>query len=111
MESLLSIVLGMEAGVLLFVTIYLFGAKVLEPGVAWGAGLASVVVVSLLAGLQRHQWAVIAGAVVQLGLIALGILAPAMFVIGAIFAAIWLWCYVKARSIEKMRAAASTSVE
>lgn len=110
-ESLLSIALGMEAGVLLFVTIYLFGARVLEPAVAWSAGGAAILVVGLLAGLQRYGWAVVAGGAAQLGLIALGFLAPAMFVLGAVFGAIWLWCFLKARSIERMRAAASASVE
>jgi len=105
-ESLLSIVLGMEAAVLVFVMLFLFGFKVLDPATAFVGGGIAVVLVGFLAGQQRHQWAVWAGGVVQVGLILLGFLTSAMFILGAAFAALWLWCFFKARSIERARAAA-----
>lgn len=102
-ESLLSIVLVMEAAVIFFAALVVFGLHVLAPLPALlGGGIALVVLVAL-AGLQRWAWAVYAGAVAQLGLILLGILTPAMYVIGAVFAALWVYCFVRSRQIERRR--------
>ncbi len=106
-ESLLSIVLGLEAAVLFFVTLVVFGLKILEPLPAFLGGGIAILVFALVAGLQRYRWAVGVGAVLQLGLIALGVLTPVMFLIGAGFAAFWLWCFLRARQVEQARASAT----
>ena len=106
-ESLLSIVLGMEAAVLFFFTLVVFGLKILEPAPAFIGGGGAFVLVLLLAGLQRHRWAVWAGGAVQLGLISLGLLAPVMLLLGAGFAALWLWCLLRGRQVDRARASAS----
>jgi len=100
-ESLLSIVLVMEAVVMFFATLVFFGLHLLPPAQAFLAGAASIVVLALLAGLQRWAWAVYLGAAAQVGLILLGILSPAMYVVGGVFAAVWLYCFLRSRQIER----------
>jgi hypothetical protein len=108
-ESLLSIVLGLEAAVRFFLTLVVFGLRILPPVPAFVGGAIALVVLAMLAGIQRWTWAVYLGAVAQLGLIALGILTPVMYVIGAGFAALWLYCFLRSRQIERQRRLAAES--
>jgi hypothetical protein len=102
-ESLLSIVLLLEAILLFFVTLVVFGLKILSPAVAFGGGAAFVVVILVTIALLRWPIGVAIGWVIQLALIALGLLTPIMYVIGAGFAAFWIWCFVRARQIDAKR--------
>ena len=52
-------------------------------------GLAAVMVVA--AAVQRRSWGIAVGSVLQLCFVLTGVLLAAMFVVGAIFAAIWLY--------------------
>ena len=102
-ESLLSIVLLLEAILLFFVTLVVFGLKILSPALAFGGGAAFVVVILATIALLRLPIGVVIGWVIQLALIALGLLTPIMYVIGAGFAAFWIWCFVRARQIDAKR--------
>lgn len=110
-ETLLSIVLGMEVAVLFFASLVLYGLKVVDMVPAFVAGGIAMVIVILLAGLQRHQWAVVAGGIVQIGLVALGFLLPVLFLVGAGFGLFWLWCFRRGGQLEKEQAARSASLE
>jgi hypothetical protein len=99
-ESLLSIVLGLEAALLFFVTITAFGLKAVPPAVAFGGGSALFVILLLAAWLMRYPWAIWLGWALQVALVALGFLMPLMFFIGAGFAAIWVYCFVTARRLD-----------
>ena len=99
-ESLLGIVLILEAVVLFFATLVVFGLNALPAAVALGGGAAFIVVLFALAALQRYAVAVWIGAVAQLALIATGVLTAFMYVIGAGFAALWVFCFLRARQIE-----------
>jgi hypothetical protein len=93
MRRLCSSVLAMEAVLLLLMIV---PAKVLEhvsggTAAALGGGLALVAV--LLAGVvgkPKMGWALVAGSLLQLGIIASGVILPAMYFIGAIFAVLWV---------------------
>ena len=107
-ESLLSIVLLLEAFVLFFAALTLFGLKVLEPAFpAWvalvGGGVAILVFLATTAVL-RYPLGVVIGWVLQGLLFALGILAPLMFVIGGGFALLWIYCFIRGRRIDRARA-------
>ena len=102
-ESLLSIVLLLEAILLFFVTLVLFGLKTLSPPVAFGGGAAFVVLILLTIPLLRRPVGVVIGFAIQLGLIALGLLNPVMYVVGAGFAAFFIWCFVRGRQIDRKR--------
>lgn len=106
-ESLLSIVLVIEAVVLFFAGLVAFGLKVLEPVLpAWVAlPAAAVLILVLLAttAVLRWTWGVVLGWVLQAGLIALGILMPTMYIVGAGFALLWIYCFTRGRRIDASR--------
>ena len=102
-ESLLSIVLLLEAILLFFVTLVVFGLKILSPALAFGGGAAFVVVILVTIALLRWPIGVAIGWILQLALIALGLLTPIMYVIGAGFAVFWTWCFVRGRQIDAKR--------
>jgi hypothetical protein len=110
-ESLLSIVLALEAVLVFFVTLVAYGLKVVSPGVAFGGGAVLFVVLILAGRLTRYPAGVWFGWVLQVVLIAIGVLIPLMYFVGALFAALWIYCFVRARIIERQKAefAAATS--
>jgi hypothetical protein len=107
-ESLLSIVLLLEAFVIFFASLTLFGLKVLEPALpAWAAlvaGGVAILVFLATTAVLRYPWGVVIGWVLQGVLVALGILAPLMFVIGGVFALLWTYCFIRGRRIDRARA-------
>jgi hypothetical protein len=102
-ESLLSIVLGLEAVLVFFVSMTAFGLDVLPAGAALGGGAALIVVLLVAGRLLRYPAAVWLGWVLQGVLIGLGILLPLMYVIGAGFLALWIFCFVKGRGIDRAK--------
>jgi hypothetical protein len=111
-ESLLSIVLVLEAFVLFFASLTMFGLKVFEPvfpaWVALPAGAVAILVFLATTGVLRYPWGIAIGWVLQAGLIALGILTPFMFVIGGGFALLWIYCFTRGRRLDRGRAATTT---
>lgn len=103
-ESLLSIVLGLEAALVFFVALTLFGLDVLSPFAAFGGGAAFVILLLVTAALLRYRWAEWLGWALQVALLALGLLLPELFVAGAIFVAIWVYCFVTGRKIDRRNA-------
>ncbi len=106
-ETLLSIVLVLEAAVLFFATLAINGLTDIPTGTVIGGGVAAIVVFVVVAMLQRFAAGVVLGGVLQVVLIASGFLVGAMFVVGAVFAGLWVWCLVRARRIEESRRSAA----
>lgn len=104
-ESLLSIALALEAIVVFFVTLTAFGLKALEPVPAFVGGAALMLALVLTARLVRYPWGVWLGWVLQVVLLATGILLPVMFFVAAIFVGIWIFCFVKGRQLDAAKAA------
>ncbi len=102
-ESLLSIVLGLEAVLMFFVTLTAFGLKAVPPVTAFAGGGGLLIALVLTAGLLRFRWGVWLGWVLQAVLVATGILLPVMFFIAAGFVAIWVYCFIKGRQIDRQR--------
>jgi hypothetical protein len=103
-ESLLSIVLVLEAVLVFFVVLVVFGLKILPPAVAFGAGAALLVILLLDSLLVRWPVGVWIGWVLQAVLVAAGILLPLMYFIGAIFLAIWIYCFITGRRLDRRNA-------
>lgn len=80
-------------------------------GTALGVGLGLAVACFVVAGMLRSEAGYAAGWVVQVAAVALGVLVPAMFVLGGIFAALWATAYLLGRKIETERAAAHAAYE
>lgn len=103
-ETLLSIVLGLEAALVFFIALTVFGLDLLPPAVAFGGGVAFIVVLLLAATWLRFAWGVWLGWVLQVALLALGFLLPALFVSGAIFVGIWVYCFVVGGRLDRRNA-------
>ena len=92
-RQLCGTVLGMEAVV---IGLAILPAIVLEhanPALAGGLGGALAVCALLIAGMVGRPgkgWALLAGTILQLLVIAAGVIVPAMYVLGVIFAVLWV---------------------
>ncbi len=104
-ESLLSIALLLEAVLVFFVVMVAYGLKVLPPGAVFGGGALLVVLLLVAGRLAGRSAGVWLGWVLQAALITIGILLPLMYFIGAIFAAIWIYCFITGRRLDRQKAA------
>jgi hypothetical protein len=90
-RQLCGTVLIMEAVVIALAIVPAISLEHLRAGVAGGVGGGLAVCALLLGGLVgRRAWALWAGSVLQVLVIAAGTLVPAMYILGAIFAALWI---------------------
>jgi hypothetical protein len=102
MRRLLATVLACEAIVIALaipVAVAVLDVDGAVAGLVCG-GLAVLCVV--LAGLLRFPWAVPAGGVLQVVIIATGFMVPSMFFLGALFGALWvtgIWLGRKAENV------------
>lgn len=99
-------VLSLEAITLGLTTPVMITIADVPAGTAVAVGLGLAVVCLLLAGMLRAEWAYLAGYVVQVAAIGLGLVVPVMFGLGAVFAALWTAADLLGRKIERERAAA-----
>jgi hypothetical protein len=100
-ESLLSIVLGLEAILVFFIALTVFGLHALPPVEAFGGGAVLALLLALGTRLVRYPWGVWVGWVLQAMLVATGILLPALYIAAAFFLALWIFCFVRARQLER----------
>ena len=100
--KLVAIVLALDAFVIIFPTLAAFGLKRLEPWLAFGGGAVFFVICVLLAGLARkHAWVVWAGWVVQLALVAMGVLLLPMYIVGGLSLILWVWCLWRGAKVDR----------
>lgn len=100
-ESLLSIALLLEAVMVFFLVLVVFGLRVLAPAVAFGGGAALFALLLVDGRLVRWPVGVWIGWMLQAVLIAVGILVPLMYFIGALFLGIWIYCFVVGRRLDR----------
>ena len=96
--------LVLEAFVVLFAALVAYGLRATEPGTVWllGGGLALSLL--LAAGLLRQPGGYVVGSVLQLAVVAGGLLVPLMFVVGGLFAVLWLVSLRLGARIDRERA-------
>lgn len=104
-ESLLSIALLLEAILIFFVVMVAFGLRVLPPAVVFGGGAALFVILLVVGRLVRFAGGVWVGWALQVVLIVIGVLLPLMYFIGAVFCAIWIYCFLMGRKLDRQKAA------
>ncbi|WP_299052001.1 DUF4233 domain-containing protein [uncultured Nocardioides sp.] len=104
-------VLSLESIALALTTPVMVTLSDVPLGTALAVGLGLALVCILLAGALRAEWAYGVGYVVQAGALALGLVVPAMFFLGAVFAALWTAADLLGRKIERERAAAWAAYE
>jgi hypothetical protein len=103
-------VLGFEAIVLGLSAPVMIAVADVRPAAALGGALGLAALALVAAGLLRRPWAYGLGHIVQVGALALGLVVPVMFVLGAIFAALLVAAIVLGRRVEQAKAARSRAV-
>jgi len=103
-RALCAAMLALEAVVLALSVPVMISVEDVDTGLAVGLGIGLAVLCVLTAGLLRRRWAYLLGHAVQVGVICLGFVVPAMFLVGAMFAALWALAYLVGRRIEADRA-------
>jgi hypothetical protein len=105
-RSLASIVLGFEVIVVFLAALVLFGLQALPAAVALvGGGILCLVMLATIA-LLRFSFAYVIGWMIQAIVIASGFLNPALFFVGAMFAAMWVYCMVSGTRIDRHKESA-----
>ena len=99
-------VLCLEAIVVALTTPVMVTLHDIPVGTALATGLGLAVACLVLAGMLRSEVAYVVGWVLQAGAVALGLIVPLMFFLGALFALLWAAAYLLGRKIERERAAA-----
>ncbi|MGL5811191.1 MAG: DUF4233 domain-containing protein [Nocardioides sp.] len=97
-------VLCLEAVVIALATPVMIVLTEVATGAALGLGLGLAAACLVLAGALRSEPAYLAGWLIQAAVIALGFVVPMMFVLGAVFAALWATAFLLGRKIERERA-------
>jgi hypothetical protein len=105
-ETLGSIVLGVEILVVFLGTLVVWGLGALPPALAFGAGGAVILLAIVAAGTLRSPFGVVLGWIVQALLVASGLLMPELYLVGALFAAMWVYCMIVGGRIDRRNAAA-----
>ncbi|WP_088317162.1 DUF4233 domain-containing protein [Kineosporia sp. R_H_3] len=111
-RALAASVLGLESFVVLFAGLVAFGlARRSDGAAATGGDTRALVVCAVLAlacllgsGLLRRPWGYVLGSVLQAAVLATGFWVPAMFFLGAVFAALWVTALRVGARIERERA-------
>lgn len=88
-----STVLSLEAFVVFFATLTVFGLRrdEINPALILASGVTLSVLLVLTCAVVTKRWGIAAGWVLQLVIIACGFLEPAMFLVGVAFALTWLY--------------------
>lgn len=105
MRGMCSAMLFFEAIVLGLATPVMIAVEDVDTAVALAVGLGLALCALVVAGLLRKSWAYYLGHALQVAAIAVGVLVPIMFFIGAMFAALWFTAYFLGRRIEADKAA------
>lgn len=106
-RAMAATVLVFEALVVVFASLVAKDLTGLSTAEAVGGGAALAVVLVLASGLLRFRWGYGAGSALQALVVATGLVVPAMFVIGLLFAALWTAALVIGIKIERERAASA----
>jgi hypothetical protein len=102
-RQLCGTVLIMEAVIVGLAIVPAIALEHVHRGTAGAVGSAIAILAIVLAGLvgrPRMRWALYAGTVLQVLVIVSGVMVPAMYILGAIFTALWFTGIWLARKVE-----------
>jgi hypothetical protein len=102
-------VLVAEAFVIFFATLVAKDLSDIDGSTVWVVGGGGALACLVVAGLLRRRWGYVLGSVLQALVIAAGLVVPAMFFLGAVFAALWALAIVLGRRGERLGAAAAAA--
>jgi hypothetical protein len=101
-RGILAAVLVFEGLVVFFATLVAKDLSGVDSATVWWLGGTTALACVLLAGFLRRRWALVVGSVLQLVIISAGVVVPAMFFLGAIFAALWFFAIHLGRRVERL---------
>ena len=109
MRTMCASVLGLQSVILFLTTPVLI--TVADVDVTWAlvAGLGLGVLAIVAAASLRSPYGYWLGHLVQVGAVAMGLLLPVMFFLGAVFAGLWVLALVLGRRVEEAKAARSSA--
>lgn len=110
MRVLCASVLASEAIVIFFALLVAKDLSGVDDTIVFTVGGAGAVTCLVLAGALRHRWAYVAGSVVQVLVIAAGLVVPVMFALGVIFAALWVLAIYLGRRVANLQEARAALV-
>ena len=103
-----SLVMVFQSVVVFFATLVGFGLKVYpDPAVIWAVGLGLSVLLMIFPAVLGKPGTYLLGWILQGVVVSLGIWVPLMYLLGAIFLAMWAWGMIAGGTIDKARAAKS----
>ncbi len=103
-RSMCAAMLTLQAVVLGLTTPVLISVASVSVATALWVGLGLTVACVVAAGMLRRRWAYGLGWLVQVASVALGFVIPMMFVLGAIFGALWAGAYFLGAKIDREKA-------
>ena len=104
-ESLLSITLMLEGFLVFFAALSAYALRAVTPLQALVGGIVLILLLVITGRAVRYPSGRILGWVLQFAIIAIGLILPLMYIIGAGFLALWAFCFVKGRSLDAAKAA------
>lgn len=103
-EQLGSILVAFEVVSISLAALALFGLKALPPAVALGGGAVVIGLLVLGVYLLRKPWGVWYVLGLQVALTLTGFIHGAMFIVGGLFLALWIYCQYQGTKIDAERA-------
>jgi hypothetical protein len=105
-RALASIVLGFELIVVVLIGLAIFGLSLLSPRELglWIAGGLALACVAALGMMRVGKVGIVLGWIVHALMLATAIILPTALVVGVLFTALWIYCMVKGRKIDRDRA-------
>lgn len=106
MRGIAASILVFEGLVVFFATLVALDLADVDDSTAWWVGgtLAGACVVT--AGLLRRPWGYLVGSALQLLVVAAGFVVPAMFLLGPVFAGLWVLALHLGRKVARLQARA-----
>lgn len=83
-------ILVLEAFVVGFAALVAFGLRAADPAVIWGLGGGLALSLVLAAGVLGRPGGYVVGSVLQVAVLAVGVVVPMMWVVGGVFVILWI---------------------
>jgi hypothetical protein len=101
-----SLVMVFQSVVVFFATLVAFGLQVYpEPAVIWIVGLGLSITLMIFPAVLGKPGTYIIGWILQIAVVLIGIWVPLMYLLGAVFLAMWAWGMIAGGTIDKARSA------
>lgn len=100
-RSMCAAMLTLQAVVLGLTTPVMISVASVAVGTALWVGLGLTVACIVTAGMLRRSWAYFVGWAIQVASLALGFVIPLMFLLGAIFTALWAGAYFLGAKVDR----------